>query len=60
MVSPYRQVRLAVVLRQWGAAGLKRHFLSRLRDGESFGKICESFHLPYNLTAEALDWDWRA
>ncbi len=59
MVSPHRQIRLAVTLRQWGADGLRKHFILRLREGESFGRICESFHLPYNLTAEALGWSYQ-
>ncbi len=54
-----REQRLGDLLGDWGVAGLKAHFVARMKDGDTFNHICESWLLPYRQTAEITGWDYR-
>ena len=54
-----REQRLGDFLGEWGVAGLKRYFVARIEDGDTFNQICESMRFPYRRTAEIVGWNYR-
>lgn len=58
-----RQIRreqcLGDFLGEWGVDGLKRYFVARIEDGDTFNHICESMRFPYRQTAAITGWNYR-
>ena len=54
-----REQRLGDLIGDWGVDGLKAHIAARIKDGESFNRICESWLIPYRLTAEITGWRYK-
>jgi hypothetical protein len=54
-----REQCLGDFLGEWGVAGLKRYFVARIEDGDTFNQICESMRFPYRRTAEIVGWNYR-
>lgn len=54
-----REQCLGDFLGEWGVDGLKRYFVARIEDGDTFNHICESMRFPYRRTAAITGWNYR-
>jgi len=56
MKGRIRIARLDLLIKDFGRDGLKKMFEGRMAYGETFTDICESFLIPYNLTAVVIGY----